>query len=797
MKKIELLSPVGDFECLKAAVQNGANAVYLGSAEFNARYSAQNFNLEELEQAINYAHLRHVKVFLTLNTLIKNDELNNAISLATKAYEFGIDAIIVQDIGLANILIKNYPNLPIHASTQMTCHNLSGAKVLENAGFKRIVLSRELSLSDIEYIKSNISCEIEVFTHGALCISYSGQCLYSSMIGGRSGNRGKCAQACRLPYSLLENDVLIDKGYLLSPKDLCSLELLPELINTGIDSLKIEGRMKTPEYVATVTRIYRKYIDMIYNDEHYIIDEQDKKDLLQVFNRGGFSTGHLSTSSNKDLIYKEKPNNMGIYIGNVFTYNSNKGHIKLTLNDEISIGDTITFERENSKYTVSELMEIDHDKNIVKANPSQKVTIGRMKGNIKPGDKIFKLSSKELINNVKETLCKENIKTPINAILDVHLNKPITLILFDNNNHKIIVNSNDVPEIAKNSPITAERLEKQLNKLTDTPFFFENIQINLDDNLFVPHISTINELRRNAINQYSDILINECKRNYKETINFSIKNTNDVKEKEHKISLMLNNLNLDYDYLKLQNIDKLYIHLKYLLLKEYSDIISILTDNFNTYIYMPNIIKPNFRNLFKDTIDKSLEKYNIKGFVISNIGNFDLLQEYKNKYKFVGNYTLNVFNNETINNLELHAITVSPELNKDEINNLALNSSIPTEFIVYGNIPLMTSNYCLLGKTNKCYPECSQKCKLNNKYYLKDRMNFLFRIIPDNVQTITTIYNSKINSIDVNEINSIDNFRIDILDESIDEINNIIDTVKHGKRLEGKEYTNGNINRSV
>ena len=797
MKKIELLSPVGDFECLKAAVQNGANAVYLGSSEFNARYSAQNFNLEELEQAINYAHLRHVKVFLTLNTLIKNDELYNAISLATKAYEFGIDAIIVQDIGLANILIKNYPNLPIHASTQMTCHNLSGAKVLENAGFKRIVLSRELSLNDIEYIKSNISCEIEVFTHGALCISYSGQCLYSSMIGGRSGNRGKCAQGCRLPYSLLENDVLIDKGYLLSPKDLCSLELLPELINTGIDSLKIEGRMKTPEYVATVTRIYRKYIDKIYNDEPYIIDEQDKKDLLQVFNRGGFSTGHLSTSSNKDLIYKEKPNNMGIYIGNVFNYNSNKGHIKLTLNDEISIGDTITFERENSKYTVSELMEIEHDKNIVKANPSQKVTIGRMKGNIKPGDKIFKLSNKELINKVKETLCKENIKTPINAILDVHLNKPITLILFDNNNHKIIVNSNDVPEIAKNSPITAERLEKQLNKLTDTPFFFENIQLNLDDNLFIPHISTINELRRNAINQYSDILINECKRNYKDTTNFSIENTNDVKEKEHKISLMLNNLKIDYDYLKLQNIDKLYIPLKYLLLKEYSDIISILTDNFNTYIYMPNIIKPNFRNLFKDTIDKSLEKYNMKGFVLSNIGNFDLLQEYKNKYEFIGNYTLNVFNNETINNLELHAITVSPELNKDEINNLALNSSIPTEFIVYGNIPLMTSNYCLLGKTNKCYPECSQKCKLNNKYYLKDRMNFLFRIIPDNIQTITTIYNSKINSIDVNEINSIDNFRIDILDESIDEINNIIDTVKHGKRLEGKEYTNGNINRSV
>ena len=214
MKKIELLSPVGDFKCLKAAVQNGADSVYLGSSDFNARYSAKNFNLEELEEAINYAHLRNVKVFLTLNTLIKNDEFADAINLATKAYELGIDAIIVQDIGLANILLKNFPDLPIHASTQMTCHSLSGAKKLEASGFKRIVLSRELSLNDIEYIKSNTSCEIEVFAHGALCISYSGQCLYSSLIGGRSGNRGKCAQGCRLPYSLLENTNVIDKGYL-------------------------------------------------------------------------------------------------------------------------------------------------------------------------------------------------------------------------------------------------------------------------------------------------------------------------------------------------------------------------------------------------------------------------------------------------------------------------------------------------------------------------------------------------------------------------------------------------------
>ena len=203
--------------------------------------------------------------------------------LAKSAYNLGVDAIIVQDLGLAKYLITNFPNLPIHASTQMTVHNLEGAVFAEKFGFKRVVLSRELSIEEIRFIKENSNIEIETFVHGALCISYSGQCLFSSMIGGRSGNRGKCAQSCRLPYELYENDSKIDKGYLLSTRDLCALDYLPQLINYGIDCFKIEGRMKSPEYVATVTRIYRKYIDLyLKNPSEYKIDIQDKKDLLQV-----------------------------------------------------------------------------------------------------------------------------------------------------------------------------------------------------------------------------------------------------------------------------------------------------------------------------------------------------------------------------------------------------------------------------------------------------------------------------------------------------------------------------------
>lgn len=788
----ELLVPAGDFNCLKAAVQNGADAIYLGGSNFNARSSATNFDIENLEEAIDYAHLRNVKVHLTLNTLIKNDEFESAINLAKKAYEFGIDAILVQDLGFANYLIEHFPDLPIHASTQMTCHNLEGAKYLERLGFKRIVLSRELSLSEIEYIKSNVSTEVEVFAHGALCISYSGQCLYSSLIGGRSGNRGKCAQGCRLPYYLLENDKIINKGYLLSPRDLCSLELLPELLSTNIDSLKIEGRMKSAEYVATVTRIYRKYLNKILNHEDYIIDSQDKKDLLQVFNRGGFSYGHLKDIPNKELIFKEKPNNMGIYIGNVSNYNKKLGHVSLALDECIEIGDTITFENEPTNYKISELMSCGNNISVTKIG--DKITIGRMKGNIHVGDKIYKLASKLLSQKSKSSYLNEIKKLPINCVLDVHLDEQIKLRIFDSNGLEVSLQSEEIPDIATNSPITKERLEQQISKTANTPFFFKNIKINLDKNIHIPHISEINNLRRTALEKYSKLIINQHKR--KSSLSIKDSSRTFISHQDNKICMLLNKLNLGFDYSKLENIDRLYIPLKYFCNKTYSSLLKYLTNRFSTYIYMPSIMKNNYRNLFKTNIYKCLDAFTIKGFVISNIGYLDLLKEFRTKYEFIANYTLNIFNNTTINSLDCDVFTISPELNKFEINSLSQNTDLKTELIIYGNLPLMTSGYCLLGNSNKCYPECSQKCKSNNKYYLKDRMNFLFRVIPDPIQTITTIYNSKITSIDTHDIN-VDYLRIDILDENINEINHIINIVKLKNRLEGKNYTNGNLNRLV
>lgn len=794
---IELLSPVGDFECLKSAVQNGADAVYFGAGSFNARASATNFDNEALEKAITYAKLRGVKTNLTLNILIKNDEIPQAIELAKKAYELGIDAVIVQDLGLARYLIKNFPGLAVHASTQMSVHNLEGVLALQKMGFSRVVLSRELSLKEIEYICKNSDIEIEVFAHGALCISYSGQCLFSSMVGGRSGNRGKCAQPCRLPYELLENDKTIDKGYLLSPRDLCGLEYLPQLVKAGVSCLKIEGRMKTPEYVATVTRIYRKYLDLAISDQKCEIQEQDKKDLLQVFNRGGFSSGHLAQNANQDLIYKAKSNNMGIFLGTISNFNTNKGHISFTTVDKVSVGDKISIENrkhETSIYTISELMI--SDKNIPQAFKGQKIKIGRMKGNISVGDKIYKVSDKMLTSSALNTLETENRKIDLNCKMVVKKDMPVSIEISDSHSHTVNIVSDLFPATAINSPITSERLTTQICKTNNTPFNFKNIEIDLEDGLYIQGISNINELRRQALVQYEEKVVHSFKRSVScITANYNV-STSSSFDGNKKISILLNILNTNFDYSSLKGVDKIYIPLKYFVLKDFTSTIKTITETFNTYIYMPTIIRNNYNKLIFQNLSDILSSYKIKGFVVSNIGNLELLKNYQNDYEFICNYTFNVFNDLTINELPYDVVTLSPELNKLDLQNLA--SLEKSELIVYGRTPLMNSNYCLLGKTNKCYTSCEHLCmhSTNKKFYLKDRLGFLFRIITDNIDTVTTIYNSKITSIEHKDVN-VNSVRIDILDETINEINDIIKTVKTEQKLEGKDYTNGNFNRDI
>lgn len=540
------------------------------------------------------------------------------------------------------------------------------------------------------------------------------------------GNRGKCAGPCRLSYKLLENDNIIDSGYLLNTRDLCGLDYLPSLINSGVKCLKIEGRMKSPEYVATVTRIYRKYIDLAYSKNDFVVEPEDRKTLLQVFNRGMSSSGHLDNSTNKNLVYKEKPNNMGLFIGTITKYNANKGHITIKLQEKLCIGDTISVENEAGSYTVSELM--DKKTNIKDTSIGQTVTIGRMKGNIKVGDKIYRLSSKELSIQAKNSYQKENKQVALNCVVNIKKDLPISISVTSCSNlnlYKDLVityNLDYIPEKAKNRPLNKETIIKQISKTSSTPYYFKNIKINLDDNLFLPKLSILNELRRHALINIESVALSRIHRNIPDTFlsyqnriknttlsnmrNFANNKISSTINKNVKTSLLLNILHSDWDYSKLENIDNVYIPLKYFTNKKYSSVLKTLSKKFDTYIYMPTIIKSNYKNLFLANAEDAIKKYDIQGFVISNICNIKLLNNLfsdLNKYfKIIANYTFNVYNTQTVLELKklgVSTFTISPELDKQTLNNLCNYNYLQKELIVYGKTPLLNINYCLLRRS--------------------------------------------------------------------------------------------------
>lgn len=625
---------------------------------------------------------------------------------------------------------------------------------------------------------------------------------------------------CRLPYELIENNKSIDSGYLLSPRDLCSLDHIPDFINSGVDCLKIEGRMKAPEYVATVTRIYRKYIDLALSNQPYIVDENDKKELMQAFNRGMSSSGHLEKEANRDFIFKEKPNNMGLFLGIVQKYNKSKGLITLKLKENIKIGDTISLQNEDGSYTISELMS--DGKNITKTQIDQTVTIGRMKGNINLGDKIYKMSSKELLTKAQKSYKTENRKIPLTCTVTIKKNEPVSILVTSSSKLDVYKKLNIsckldcLPVEAKNKPLDENTIIRQLSKTASTPYEFTKINIDLEENLFLPKLSALNELRRTALQKVEDYAISKIHKNIKtdfkddlstnpslESMRDFAKENINFENKFTKISLLLNILNTEFDYSKLEDVDNLYIPLNYFNDKKFDNILKTLTKKFNTYIYLPTIKKINYRNLFYNNIKDTVNKYQIKGFVISNIGNLlllnDLFEDLNKSFNIISNYTLNVYNNNTVLELKklgVSKFTISPESDKSTISDLCNYNYLQKELIVYGKTPLLNISYCLLGSSNKCYPECKQLCRSNNTYYLKDRLNMKFRILPDNIQTVTTVFNCKTTSISSKDFN-INFARIDILDEDIQQINDIILKVKSGNRFEGKDYTNGNLNREI
>lgn len=485
MKKPELLSPAGNFTNLKIAVSNGADAVYLGIDEFNARANEENFTIDSLKEGVDYAHLFGVKVYLALNILLTDGEVEFALDLTEKALKIGVDALILQDIGLAMLIKKNFPNAILHASTQMGCSNLEGAKFLKGLGFSRIVLARETPLEDIKLIKQNLDIEIEYFVHGALCVSYSGNCYLCSLLADASGNRGKCKQFCRLACSFGGNGIF-KSGYMLSTKDICMLSKLDDLKEAGVDSFKIEGRARRGGYVGRVTKIYRDAIDgKGFNDN-------DIPSLKKVFNRGDFCEGYLS---GEKMIYDKAQNHIGIEIGRVEKINKGKRFNELFIrsNYEIAKGDLLKF------------FDNDRERGVVSVEDCRKIEGGlyRVTSTFLPqkGDKVRII----LDASEDEEVLLATREVKFDGVMIAKINEKAKLIL-RHGESEVVVESDEVLQEAKNSPLKEEEVLSCLQKFS-SPFKINNLKCELENVFLVK--SSLNSLRRKGEEKLKEKILND------------------------------------------------------------------------------------------------------------------------------------------------------------------------------------------------------------------------------------------------------------------------------------------------
>lgn len=500
MKKVELLAPAGNMDSLKAAVMAGCDAVYLGGVLFGARAFAGNFTNEEIVYAINYAHLYGVKVYVTINTIIYDSEVKRFLDYVRFLHKNNVDAVIIQDIGMFDLLRKKFPNLELHASTQMNIHNYDGALLAKKLGFKRVVMARETPLDVIKKIKEEIDIEIEVFIHGALCVSYSGECLLSALVGKRSGNRGTCAQICRKKYDFYddEKNKLNTNNYLLSTKDLCTLKYIDKLIEIGVDSLKIEGRMKRSPYVYLVTKTYRKVIDNYYNTGKLKIDENDIIELKKMFNRN-FTKGFMLNEDNNNFTYDKRPNNIGIEVGQVISKVKNDLKIKLTYDVTVHDGLRILDDKEDKGLVINKMFI--NNKSVLEAKKGDVITLKYDKY-VEKKSNVLLTSSKKQLDSISEAIKKQERFVDVDLSFTAKENENLKLTITDGLNTVTEV-LDKTPMRAINKETSYDVIKKQLSKLGNTVYKARSITLNLDDNLFI-NIKDINEIRRCAISKLNE-----------------------------------------------------------------------------------------------------------------------------------------------------------------------------------------------------------------------------------------------------------------------------------------------------
>lgn len=750
MKK-ELLSPVGNWECLKQAIHNGADAVYLGGKKFGARAFAENFTEDEIIRAIKYCHLYGVKIYVTINTMIYENELEECLNYIRFLHQNNVDAIIMQDIGLIKLTREKFPDLEIHASTQMHNHNQEQLKFLSSLGIKRVVLSRELSLEEIKKLDTKL--EIEAFIHGALCISYSGQCLFSSLLMERSGNRGACAGICRLPFTLIKNDTEIptEGPFLLSPKELNTLDNFKEIMESNIDSLKIEGRMKSPAYLGFITKLYRTLMDNYNEKKSLATTEEQRKNLALLFNRG-FTRGHMFHDKNEDLMNSKTSNHQGIPIGEVLEITKNK--IKLYVTEDLNQEDGIRFASEEKGLIVNFLY---NEKGLLTNKvPKNSICYVDNKIGLKNKGKVLKTMDSVLINTLEKI---EEKKIPLSCKVTAKVGEPLEITIKDGKNEQ--TKYGKVIEKSLRQETTSSVIKEKMTSLGNTPFIITNIQIEKDENIFIP-MSELKNLRREIMQSLQETRENSIQNPFLEK---EIEKKKYTKENP-KQAFCLNALVRNEEQLKVcleENIDTIYVTEESLYQK--------FKENKNIFLRLSRV-KQDFK------------EYNDENLLVGETG---ALYKYRKKNNVITDYYLNVANSACYKTLietgaKRVTLPIENKINRVEemLKNIETKENI--ELIIYGRPEVMIMKHCLLNRfVNKENP--CKICLSKDNYYLKDRNNKLYPIKPERKENhLTHLFHYKeidlINDLKTYQNMGIQNYRIELFDETEEEIRSIIRKIK-------------------
>ena len=749
---MELLCPAGNLKAAYSALIGGADAVYIGGKRFSARASAENFTDEEIKEIVLFAHSIGRKIYVTLNILLFQDEFMDAVEFAKFLYTINIDGIIIQDLGLASYLHKTMPDLPLNASTQLNCHNIEQARALKKIGFKRIVLARETDLTFAKKVKE-LGVEVEVFGHGALCVSYSGNCLLSSFIGNRSGNRGKCAQPCRLQYDLLENGKVIKENFFaISTKDLMTLDYIKDFLKSGIDSLKIEGRLKSNEYIYAVSNAYRHAIDAAEQNIKDNFLDQDKVNLKKIFNRQ-FTKGYILGESQFSVINSETSSHQGEVIGKVISTTKNRVSIKLFNN--LHRLDGIRFNTKSQYGLTVEKMFLNKEP-VEKAEKRQIIElVGIENASNYMGVEVIKTKDYLLNEEISRKLLSK-LKVNVNGIFYAVEDAPISLqISFNGTSVKVF---GSTPQKATGVGTTEERVKEQLRKSGDYPYCIDDLNITIE-NVFIP-ISDLNKIRNEAF----------------EALRSELTKVNYPKFKKYK-NLCNFGQNLCKDSLLLENC---------------TDIDAPNFVGFNTYSYQSSEFVLNTRVTSKETFNGQ-----------SEIVHFPIIKKYNNSLiaspycNITNSYALDCFYelgfNQCIPSFELDFISLKEMINDfKNRNNVFPNLGL----VLYGKIDMMLLHSCPIGSFyNNTQLHC-QKCHID-KYELRDRVGEKYLLLGDQNCNTKLFNNLPLYLIDQKDLLldiGINNFYLIITDEVKEKVIDICNHFKTKGAFNRKLYTRGHFN---